>query len=244
MRLYGLLGKTLKHSFSQKFFTEKFALEGWVDYRYKNFELEDIRLLPDLLLQHPEICGLNVTIPYKEAVLPFLHFKNKVVAAIGACNCIKIVDGQLHGYNTDVVGFEDSLQQQLMPHHQHALVLGTGGAAKAVLFVLKKLGIAAQVVSRTKSADAISYNEVTTELLAAYKLVINTTPSGMFPNVDEAPLLPYAAITPEHFLFDLIYNPEQTLFLQKGAERGAQTANGYDMLVGQALESWRIWQQA
>jgi shikimate dehydrogenase len=244
MSLYGLLGKTLKHSFSKSFFTEKFKNEGLLTHRYENFELEEIGLLTLLVQQHPHLKGLNVTIPYKEAVLSYLHYKNEVVAAIGACNCIKIIDGKLHGYNTDVVGFHDSLQKRLGPQHTKALVLGTGGAAKAVLYVLQQLNISAQIVSRTKKENTITYEEVTDAVIRDHLLVINTSPVGMFPHVAEAPQLPYNAITKDHFLFDLIYNPEQPLFLQYGAARGAQTCNGYEMLVGQALESWRIWNSA
>lgn len=243
MSLYGLLGKTLKHSFSKNFFTEKFAKEGLSTHRYENFELEHIGQLESLLQEHPDLKGLNVTIPYKEAVLPFLHYRNEVVTAIGACNCIKIVNGQLQGYNTDVVGFRDSLVKRLQPRHTKALVLGTGGAAKAVLYVLEQLGIAAQLVSRTQSESTLPYDAMTPALVSEYLLVINTSPVGMYPHVNEAPHLPYDALTPQHLLFDLIYNPEQTLFLKHGADRGAQTANGYEMLVGQALESWRIWNE-
>lgn len=243
MSLYGLLGKTLKHSFSKNFFTEKFEREGLADHRYENFELEHIGQLSGLLLQHPDLSGLNVTIPYKEAVLPFLHFKNEVVKAIGACNCIKISGGKLYGFNTDVIGFRNSLQPKLQPGHNKALVLGTGGAAKAVLYVLQQLDIGATVVSRTPSPTAISYEDVNEKLLQEHRLVINTSPVGMYPHIDAAPLLPYQALTPKHLLFDLIYNPEQPLFLQKGAQKGATTVNGYEMLVGQALESWRIWNE-
>lgn len=242
MSVYGLLGKTLKHSFSKAFFTEKFEKEGLsATHRYENFELADIGRLPALLQQHPEIKGLNVTIPYKEAVLPFLHQKHEVVAATGACNCIKIADGKAYGFNTDVVGFRQSLEKGLKPYHTKALVLGTGGAAKAVLYVLAQLEIEAQLISRNKAENTITYDAVTAQVIADHLLVINTSPLGMFPAVDAAPPLPYEAITAKHFLFDLIYNPAQTLFLKKGAERGAQTANGHDMLIGQALESWRIW---
>jgi shikimate dehydrogenase len=241
MSLYGLLGKTLKHSFSKSFFTEKFAREGLADHRYENFELEDIGQLSSLLQQYPQLRGLNVTIPYKEAVLPFLHYKNEVVAAIGACNCIKISGGKLYGFNTDVVGFRNSLQPHLKEDHTSALVLGTGGAAKAVLYVLQQLEISATIVSRTRSEAAISYDDVDALVMQRHLLIINTSPVGMYPHVDAAPLLPYGAITPQHLLFDLIYNPERTLFLQQGALKGAATVNGYEMLVGQALESWRIW---
>lgn len=241
MSLYGLLGKTLKHSFSKSFFTEKFAKEGLAGNRYENFELEHIGQLTALLQQHPDLRGLNVTIPYKEAVIPFLDFKNSVVTAIGACNCIKIENGRLLGFNTDVVGFKDSLVKKLQPQHTKALVLGTGGAAKAVLYVLQELNIEARVVSRSKGAGNITYADVTPQLIATHKLLINTTPVGMYPHVDAAPQIPYPALTPQHLLFDLVYNPEQPLFLKQGSGFGAQTLNGYEMLVGQALESWRIW---
>jgi shikimate dehydrogenase len=240
MSLYGLLGKTLKHSFSKSFFTDKFRKES-LAHQYENFELEHIGLLGALLQQHTNLKGLNVTIPYKETVLPFLHHKNEVVSAIGACNCIKVVEGRLHGYNTDVVGFHDSLIKRLQPQHTKALVLGTGGASKAVLYVLQQLNITAQTVSRTKKANTITYEEVTEAVMEDHLLLINTSPVGMYPHVNEAPQLPYSAVTKNHLLFDLIYNPEQPLFLQYGAAHGAQTANGYEMLVGQALESWRIW---
>lgn len=241
MRLYGLLGKTLKHSFSKIFFTEKFAQEGLSDCRYENFELAQIEDLHLLLQQHPQ--GLNVTIPYKEAVIPFLHQQSDVVKAIGACNCIKIKDGRLFGHNTDVVGFKQSLEKGLRPHHKKALILGTGGAAKAVLYVLAQLGIETTIVSRTKNADTITYDEVDKAVFEDHFLIINTSPVGMYPAVDAAPDLPYDALTPQHFLFDLIYNPAETQFLKKGKETGAQTENGYEMLVGQALESWRIWSE-
>ncbi len=241
MKLYGLLGKTLKHSFSKSYFTQKFATENRSDYRYENFELETINQLPQLIEQHSELCGLNVTIPYKEEVIPFLDVQNEIVQKIKACNCIKITNGKLHGFNTDVIGFKLSLEKGLQPQHQKALVLGTGGAAKAVHYALELLGIDFTIVSRTKKEGILSYEDLNKEIMQEHLLIINTSPVGMFPKVDEAPQIPYEFITSNHYLFDLVYNPEKTLFLQKGEERGALICNGYEMLVLQAEESWRIW---
>lgn len=244
MRRFGLIGYPLSHSFSQKFFTEKFQREGIRDCAYENFPLPSIDALRDVLTQHPDLAGLNVTIPYKELVLPFLHHQNEVVKAIGACNCIRIDKGQLTGFNTDVIGFETSLREFLHPHHQKALVLGTGGAAKAIHYVLQKLGIEFIEVSRNaQHARKISYDQLTPEIIASHTLIVNTTPLGMYPNVEECPKIPYEAITPQHYLFDLVYNPAKTLFLQKGEERDAVIKNGYDMLVIQAEESWKIWNE-
>ncbi|MDO6432147.1 shikimate dehydrogenase [Flavitalea sp. BT771] len=240
MRIFGLIGFPLSHSFSQKYFTEKFRQLGITDCRYDLYPIEDIAELRTVL-RNPGLCGLNVTIPYKQAVLPFLHEKDAVVAAIDACNCIRIVDGVLRGYNTDTVGFEASLVRKLQPHHDRALILGTGGASKAVEYVLRKLGIDYLYVSRNVGYGVLRYEEVTADILRRHKLVINTTPLGMYPKVDECPSLPYEVIGPEHFLFDLVYNPARTLFLRRGEERGALVENGYDMLIGQAEESWRIW---
>ena len=240
MKLYGLLGKTLKHSFSKAYFTNKFSALH-IDSRYENFELAAINELPQLLKSHPFLEGLNVTIPYKEEVLPFLHNKNDIVKEIDACNCIKISDGKLIGYNTDVVGFQRSLEKVLEPHHKKALVLGTGGAAKAVQYALKKIGILYTEVSRVKKESAITYDEVNEQILSDHQLIVNTSPIGMFPNIEEMPPIPYDYIAPGHLLFDLIYNPEKTLFLKKGEEMGAKIANGKEMLILQAEESWRIW---
>jgi shikimate dehydrogenase len=241
MRRYGLIGRTLKHSFSKSYFTKKFDENRISDCVYDNFELSNITELPLLFTKHGDLKGLNVTIPYKEEVLPYLTSVNEVVQAIGACNCIKVEGDQLRGYNTDVVGFRNSLEPKLQPHHQKALVLGTGGAAKAIQYVLQKLGIEHAMVSRRKTELTLGYEDVGDAILAEYHLVINTTPLGMYPNVDARPPVPYEFITPKHFLFDIIYNPEKTKFLQEGEKRGAQIANGYEMLIGQAEESWRIW---
>ena len=241
MRLFGLLGKTLKHSFSKGYFTEKFAREGLTDHQYENFELESISQLPLLLSQHADLNGLNVTIPYKEEVIPFLHIQDEVVRKIKACNCIKINNGKLYGFNTDVIGFKQSLEKELKPSHKKALVLGTGGAAKAVQYALDLLDIEYLIVSRTKREGVLSYEELTGDIISEYMLIINTSPVGMFPKVDEAPQIPYEFITPGHYLFDLIYNPEKTRFLQDGESRGATIQNGHEMLIIQAEESWKIW---
>jgi shikimate dehydrogenase len=241
MKLYGLMGWPLTHSFSKRYFTEKFLREGIENCRYENFELQTIGQLPTILKAHANLHGLNVTIPYKQEVIPFLHAKNEIVSAINACNCIKIDDGKLYGYNTDVIGFQKSLQPYLKPHHTKALVLGTGGSSGAVQYALHQLGMGYKLVSRQKKDDTITYNELDETFLNTHTVIINTTPVGMFPNMDTAPELPYELLTPKHLLFDLIYNPERTLFLKKGAEQGATIANGHAMLLLQAEESWKIW---
>ena len=241
MKRYGLLGRTLKHSFSKAYFTKKFAELGLTDYSYDNFELAAATEFPLLLERHPDLCGVNVTIPYKEDVLAFLTTQNKIVQEIQACNCIKIDGKECIGFNTDVIGFQKSLEPQLQSHHTKALILGTGGASKAIAYVLQQLGINYHFVSRQKTANTIGYDEVDAERLASHHLIINTTPLGMFPAVDDAPALPYELLTDKHFLFDIIYNPATTKFLANGEKRGAQIANGEQMLIEQAEESWRIW---
>jgi shikimate dehydrogenase len=242
MRKFGLIGYPLTHSFSQRYFTEKFEREGITDCTYSNFPLASLVDMPSVLAE-PDLCGFNITIPYKQAVLDYLHSKSHVVAAIGACNCVRIEGGRLTGHNTDVVGFERSLVRHLAPHHSRALVLGTGGAAKAVEWVLQQLGIAYVLVTRRPRPGTtdMSYEQVTAEVLAEATLIINTTPLGMYPHTEECPPLPYEALTPRHYLFDLIYNPARTLFLRKGEARGAVVENGHEMLIQQAEESWRIW---
>ena len=242
MRKFGLIGYPLTHSFSQRYFTEKFEREGIADCVYSNFSIGSIGDL-GAVLADAELCGLNVTIPYKQQVMPFLDSLSPVVEAIGACNCIKIEGGRRFGFNTDVVGFEQSLVKKLAGHHRKALVLGTGGAAKAVEWVLRRLGIEFLSVTREPrpGRPAIGYADVDAGLLATHTLIVNTTPVGTYPNVSECPPLPYEALTSRHYLFDLVYNPDRTLFLQKGEAHGAVVENGYDMLVLQAEESWRIW---
>lgn len=240
MRLYGLIGMPLAQSFSKKYFTEKFEKEEIPDASYELFPLENISLLKDLLAAQPDLKGLNVTIPYKEQVIPFLSALNDEAAAIGACNCIKITNGHLTGFNTDAPAFKQSLVPQLQSHHKKALILGTGGAAKAVLHVLQSLGIEYAYVSRNKGAG-FTYDELNSTIVKEYPLIINSTPLGSFPKVDTAPDIPYEHLSADNYLYDLVYNPAKTLFLQKGEERGAAIKNGYEMLVGQAELSWQIW---
>ncbi|MEO8405747.1 MAG: shikimate dehydrogenase [Chitinophagaceae bacterium] len=244
MPLFGLIGYPLSHSFSKKYFTEKFNREKLDEYRYELFPIPDITELKNILQQHPDLAGLNVTIPYKEQVLAFLDEKDAVVKKIKACNCISIENGKLKGYNTDVIGFERTLKTGLKDHHKKALILGTGGAAKAVEYVLDKSGISYKYVSRKPSAKSYSYEQLTASIIAEYTLIINTTPLGMYPAITEAPPIPYESLTSSHYLFDLIYNPEKSLFLKKGEDKGAHIRNGHEMLIIQADESWRIWQSA
>jgi shikimate dehydrogenase len=241
MRLFGLIGYPLSHSFSKKYFTEKFEQEGLSNCRYENFPITSIDELKKVFENNSDLLGLNVTIPYKEQVLPFLHELSEAVKQVGACNCIKIISGKLHGFNTDVIGFEETLNTKLLPHHKKALVLGSGGASKAIQFVLRKKEIEFLVISRSKNPLFVPYEKVTPELIEQYSLIINTTPLGMQPLTDLYPSIPYSALATQHYLYDLIYNPAKTLFLQKGEESGATIQNGADMLVIQAEESWKIW---
>lgn len=244
MRHFGLIGFPLSHSFSQGYFKEKFEREKIDNAAYDNYPIPDIAQFNALWDVDTHLQGLNVTIPYKKEVIPFLQFPSSVVQSIHACNCIRKFKGALYGYNTDVIGFENSLLPFLKPHHSHALVLGTGGASAAVEWVLQKLNIQYQVVSRTAGQHKLSYDQVTPEILAAHTLIINTSPLGMYPNINEAPAIPYEAIGTQHHLYDLIYNPSETLFLQKGAAQGASVQNGLEMLHIQAEKSWEIWNAA
>ncbi len=243
MRLFGLLGYPLTHSFSQKYFTEKFQQLGISNAAYENFSIPDIKELTSILVDQNGLEGFNITIPYKKAVIDFLDELSEPVKKMGACNCVKIHEGKLIGFNTDIVGFKKSLQPFLKPVHQKALILGTGGASAAVEYVFQELGISYQFVSRNASDEAISYQSLTKEILESHKLIINTTPLGMYPNLDACPEIPYQYLTTDHHLFDLIYNPTETRFLTLGKERGASIQNGYEMLILQAEESWRIWNE-
>ncbi|ULQ58070.1 shikimate dehydrogenase [Flavihumibacter rivuli] len=244
MRHFGLIGYPLGHSFSRGYFSRKFEAEQ-IDAEYENYPIASIAEFPELIRLNPALEGLNVTIPYKEQVIPFLDELSPVVQVIGACNCIAIRNGKLIGHNTDVIGFENSLAQYLRPEHRKALVFGTGGAAKAVFYVLEKLGIEYKVVSRTAKPEngIISYDDLTPSDLKGHLLWINTTPLGMYPNVESAPAIDYSLIGSSHYLYDLVYNPAETKFLLEGKERGTATRNGYDMLLIQAEESWKIWNQ-
>lgn len=243
MDIYGLVGYPLTQSFSQKYFTQKFLNEK-IQARYLNFSIKSIGEFPEIY-EDQIVKGLNVTIPYKEKVLPFIHQLDPTAEKVGAVNTLKInyIKGKprLSGFNTDVFGFEISLSKHLKAHHTRALVLGTGGAAKAVQFVLKKLGIDFKNVSRNASKGCIVYNELTSSQITDAPLLINTTPLGMFPAIHAFPAIPYQAVTSEHLAFDLIYNPEETQFMKRCIEQGALAVNGYEMLVNQAEKAWEIW---
>lgn len=243
MKQYGLIGKTLSHSFSKKYFEEKFKREN-INAVYENFELNDISQVEGLFSIHSNLCGLNVTIPYKEQIIPYLDEVDEQARKIGAVNTIYIdkETGKKKGYNTDVYGFKQSLKPFLENQHQRALILGTGGASKAVAYVLNELGITTAFVSRTPQLEnQLSYDELNENILASFLLIVNTTPLGTFPNVDEKPTINYDAITPNHLLYDLVYNPAETAFLKEGKKRGALTINGEQMLQLQAEKAWEIW---
>ena len=242
MRLFGLIGYPLSHSFSKKYFTKKFEQEGLTDCRYELFPIESVSELPGILIKHPELEGLNVTVPYKRQVLPFLHSSKNIPEGIEACNSIHIKEGKLFGYNTDIIGFEKSFTPLLKSQHKKALVLGNGGAAAAVVFVLKKLEIEFLIASRElHDNSSLTYKNIDEQVMKVCNIIINTTPLGMFPNENSYPPIPYQCISEKHLLYDLIYNPARTLFLQKGEERGAAIKNGEEMLMLQAEESWKIW---
>ena len=245
MDKYGLIGYPLKHSFSVNYFNEKFNSEG-IDAEYVNFEIPSINELPDVIKDNPNLKGLNVTIPYKEKVISYLDELDKDAQAIGAVNVIKIIRQpkgkyKLIGYNSDIIGFTESIEPLLEPHHKKALILGTGGASKAVFHGLKNLGIEAKYVSRTPATGMLSYEELTPEIMAEYTIIVNGTPVGMYPKVDFCPDIPYEYLTPNHLLYDLLYNPNVTLFMKKGEQHGAKTKNGLEMLLLQAFAAWEIW---
>ena len=241
MKRYGLIGYPLTHSLSEQYFTQKFIQEGIKDCVYERFSMPSIDDLHEILNSHLDLRGFNITIPYKKEVLAFLTERSKAVEEVGACNCVKIESGKLIGYNTDVIGFENSLIPFLKPIHNSALVLGTGGAALAIVYVLQKLGIEFSYVSRTATIGQFSYNDLDASVMASHTLIINTTPLGMFPNIEDCPAIPYDLLTPEHHLFDLTYNPAASTFLTKGKQMGTTIQNGQQMFVEQAEQSWRIW---
>jgi shikimate dehydrogenase len=248
--MYGLIGRSLQHSFSQKYFTQKILNEGLTHCVYQNFEIENIELLTQIIQRNENLIGLNVTIPYKEAVIPLLHDIDETAASIGAVNCIRVIRNQnsiqLKGYNTDAFGFKTSIKPFLTSQHHRALILGTGGASKAVHHVLKQIGIDCFFVSRYKNtkkeiANCLDYTELNQYVMDAFKLIVNTTPLGMYPHSNTFPEIPYQYISTEHLLFDLVYNPQETLFLEQGKAQGAKVVNGLSMLHLQAEEAWRIW---
>lgn len=244
MDKYGLIGFPLGHSFSKSFFNEKFQNEG-IDAEYINFEIKGVDELPEVLATNPELRGLNVTIPYKEKVLSFLDYISVEARAIGAVNVIRVDhkgdDVVLKGYNSDVIGFTKSIEPLLETFHRKALILGTGGASKAINYGLKSLGLETVLVSRFERPGTIQYKDITPDVVKEYNVIVNCTPSGMFPHYDECPDLPYEALDNHNLLYDLIYNPDETLFMKKGRERGAQTKNGLEMLLLQAFASWDFW---
>lgn len=240
---YGIIGYPLAHTFSPAYFNNKFAKEN-IDAVYNAYPLASIDELPALIWANHNLRGLNVTIPYKESVLKYLQEIDDDAARVGAVNCITIQKKVLKGYNTDIIGFKQSLIPVLQPYHKHALILGTGGGARAVAFVLDRLGIPYVHVSRSKTNGMWSYDELTPEIIAQRNLIINTTPLGMYPNLETYPPIPYYALTHHHLLFDLIYNPLETKFLDLGKQNGAVTKNGYEMLHIQAEASWEIWNRA
>ena len=244
MRLFGLIGYPLSHSFSKKYFTEKFEKEGLTDCSYELFPIPSIDKLPEILKNYPELEGLNVTVPFKHLVLSYLHSVAGIPGELKACNCIKIEGGKLSGYNTDYIGFEKSFTPLLKSYHKKALLLGNGGATAAVKFILKKLKIDFDIVSRTIHDGAtLTYKDIDDKSIKQNTIIINTTPLGMYPDADGCPDIPYQFISDEHLLYDLVYNPAKTLFLQRGEERGATIKNGGEMLVLQAEESWHIWNE-
>ena len=248
MEKYGLIGYPLKHSFSITYFNEKFKSEN-IDAEYVNFEIPSISEFAEIVEENPNLRGLNVTIPYKEQVIPFLDELDPDTAKIGAVNVIKIVrqtkgKTKLIGYNSDIIGFTQSVQPLLQPYHRKALILGTGGAAKAVYYGLLNLGVQSTYVSRTKKAEGVlGYAELTPEVMAEHTLIVNCTPVGMYPKVDYCPPIPYHCLTPRHILYDLLYNPDTTLFMKRGKQQGAVVKNGLEMLLLQAFAAWDIWHQ-
>ena len=278
MTTYGSIGCPLGHSFSRKFFTEKFEKEG-IDAQYLNFEIPSIEEFPEIIKNNPELRGLNVTIPYKQQVMQYLDDISEEAKAIGAVNVVRIerpspqpspimgretmrnagnkpdglpikgdmsegLRGSLIGYNSDVIGFVESIKPLLKPHHKKALILGTGGASKAIRYGLeKKLGMKTLFVSRSAREGMITYEEVTAEVLKEYEVIVNCSPVGMYPHVDECPALPYEAMNENNLLYDLVYNPLETLFMKKGAEQGATVKNGLEMLHLQAIASWKFWEK-
>jgi shikimate dehydrogenase len=244
MRVFGLIGYPLSHSFSPGYFAQKFAKEGIDDASYRLFPIETIDKLNELLASEPNIIGLNVTIPYKQQVIPMLNEIDETARHIGAVNTILVSNTSnginLKGYNTDVIGVRESLRGQ--EYHKNALILGNGGATKAVAYTLMQLGISYTIVSRSpKEPNQLSYDQLSEKIIQENTLIINTTPLGMSPNINGCPPIPYQALSPNHFIFDLIYNPEETLFMKKAHQNGAQTLNGKLMLYSQAEASWQLW---
>jgi len=234
MRHYGIIGYPLQHSFSARYFSQKFAREH-IDAEYSLYPMEDLKSQIEELLNRLD--GFNVTMPYKQAIIPYLDALDETAKAVGAVNVVH----QRIGYNTDCIGFMESIRPLLRANDQKALVLGTGGASKAVCYGLQQLGLTPTLVSRTKREGVLTYAELTEEVMAAYTVIVNCTPLGMYPQIENCPEIPYEYLSARHLLFDCVYNPEETLFLRKGAAQGAKTQNGIEMLYGQAKAAWKIW---
>ncbi len=247
-KILGLIGYPLSHSFSKKYFTEKFENELIKGFIYNNYSIEKIEFLKSVIEENPTLIGLNVTIPYKQTIIPFLDELDTSAKEVGAVNCVKIkrIDAAIYtiGFNTDVIGFKQSIKPFLEFQHEKALILGTGGASKAVYYVLKNIGIDCYFVTRkkeTNNSNVFTYDDLNENILNAFKLIVNTTPLGTYPNVEEYPNIPYSMISTNHLLYDLVYNPSETAFLRKGKQQGASIVNGMSMLKIQAEEAWRIW---
>jgi shikimate dehydrogenase len=245
MEQYGLIGYPLEHSFSKSYFNDKFSAEN-IDAEYINFEITSIKELKTILKNNPQLKGLNVTIPYKEQVIPYLDHISENARLIGAVNVIKMERNKrktkLTGFNSDIIGFKESIEPLLQPHHKQALILGTGGAAKAIFYGLSQLSVVPTYVSRTKeSKTVLTYPELDSDILNEHTVIVNCTPVGMWPNVNESPAIPYELLTEKHLLYDLLYNPDETLFMKKGKEQGATVKNGLEMLLLQAFASFEFW---
>lgn len=240
---FGIIGKNISYSFSRKYFLEKFKIMGFDNYQYYNFDIPEIEEFPFILYQRKEdFGGLNVTIPYKETIIKYLDEVESEAQKIGAVNTIKVTDDdQLVGYNTDVYGFQKSIEPLLKNHHKKALILGTGGASKAIAYVFNKLNIAYKFVSRKEVENMLTYEMLSAEIMNEYSIIVNCTPIGTHPNIEDAPAIPYQYLSNEHLLYDLIYNPAETKFLQEGKKHGASIKNGLEMLELQAEKSWEIW---
>ncbi len=246
MDLYGLIGYPLGHSFSVGYFNEKFQNEG-IDAQYMNFEIPQIDMFPEVIASNPNLVGLNVTIPYKEKVISYLDNVTPEARAIGAVNVVRVIhkgkNVYLKGYNSDVIGFTQSIEPKLEPYHKKALILGTGGASKAVNYGLRSLGIETVFVSRYERPGTIQYEKLTPDDIREYNVIVNCTPCGMFPHTNKCPNLPYEAMDSHTLLYDLIYNPDETLFMHKGRQQGATVVNGLEMLLLQAFASWEFWHE-
>jgi len=246
MTKFGLIGYPLGHSFSRSFFNDKFKAEK-IDAEYMNFEIPSIDLFPDIIETNPNLKGLNVTIPYKQQVMNYLDDVSPDARAIGAVNVVRVEHNgknvKLIGYNSDVIGFTQSIEPLIRPHHKKALILGTGGASKAINYGLQKMGIETLFVSRTKRDNCITYEDINAEVLKEYEVIVNCSPKGMYPHTDECPDIPYEHLSHNNLLYDLVYNPEETLFMKKGKENGAQVKNGLEMLILQAIASWDFWNE-